>query len=185
MGEEYHGKIEALLITPRSMPGMHVEIADVVWEGFMGDKHFGLTMKSNSSQKAYPKGTEVRNLRQISIVSIEELEDVAKAMNLPTLDPAWVGANMLVSGVLGLTQLPSGSRLYFDNGVGIVIEGENLPCTTAGGSLQQQFPDRLDITTAFPKKAIGKRGLVGWVERPGKLTKGEGFLVRLAQDIRT
>lgn len=185
MDEEYHGKVEALLVTPKRMPGNPVDHVDVAWEGFVGDKHFGLTMKSNSNQKAYAKGTEVRNVRQISIVSVEELKEIAQAMGLPALEPAWVGANMLVSGIPGLTQLASGSRMYFDNGVGIVIEGENLPCTTAGGSLQQQFPNHPEITTAFPKKAIGKRGLVAWVERPGKVTVGEGFLVRLSQDIRS
>ena len=185
MGEEYRGRIESLLITPKFMPGNPVDEVDVAFEGFAGDKHFGMTMKSNSYQKAYPKGTEVRNVRQISIVSVEELAQVAQNMELPAIEPAWVGANMLVSGIPSLTKLPKGSRLYFDNGVGIVIEGENLPCTTAGGSLQQQFPDRPEITTAFPKQAIGKRGLVGWVERPGKLTKGEGILVRLAEDVQS
>jgi hypothetical protein len=185
MADEQRGRVEALLVTPKMMPGTEVAQVEVAWEGFVGDKHFGLTRLASSSQKPYPKGAEVRNVRQISIVSVEELDQVAKNMKLPVLHPEWVGANMLVSGIPSLTQLPSGSRLYFDNGVGIVIEGENLPCTTAGGSLQQQFPDRPDITTSFPKKAIGKRGLVGWVERPGKLSKGEGFFVRLAKDIRT
>ncbi len=184
MGQEFCGRVETILVTPKFMPGTPVDEVDVAWEGFVGDKHYGLTMKAGSAQKPYPKGTEVRNIRQISIVSSEELKEVAEAMGLPGIEPAWVGANLLVSGIPGLTQLPSGSRLYFDNGVGIVIEGENLPCTTAGGSLQQQFPDRPEITTAFPKKAIGKRGLVAWVERPGKLISGEGFLVRLSQDIR-
>ncbi len=185
MGQEYRGRVEALLVTPKSMPGNLVNAVEVAWEGFVGDKHFGLTMKSNSNQKVYPKGTEVRNVRQISIVSIEELKLITEAMDLPSIEPAWIGANLLVSGVPGLSQLPYGSRMYFDNGVGIAIEGENLPCTTAGGSLQHQFPDRPEITTTFPKKAIGKRGLVAWVERPGKLITGEGFLVRLSQDIRS
>lgn len=185
MGEEYRGRIEAILVTPKTMPGSPVDEVEVAWEGFVGDKHFGLTMKSNSYQKAYPKGTEVRNVRQISIVSVEELQQVADAMGLPRIDPAWVGANLLVSGIPNLTQLPGGSRLYFENGVGIAVECENLPCTTAGGSLQKQFPDHPDITSAFPKKAIGKRGLVGWVERTGRLRKGEGILVRLAEDVQS
>ncbi|HEY4717788.1 MAG TPA: hypothetical protein VIH14_02125 [Anaerolineales bacterium] len=185
MGQEYRGRIETILITPQYMPGSPVDEVEVAWEGFVGDKHFGLTMKAGSSQKPYPKGAEVRNVRQISIVSIEELDQIAKALDLPVVEPNWVGANLMVSGIPELTQLPSGSRLYFDNGVGIVVEGENLPCTTAGGSLQQQYPDRPELTTIFPKKAIGRRGLVGWVERPGKLIKGEGILVRLAQNIRT
>jgi hypothetical protein len=182
---DMQGKVEALLITPDYMPGTLIDEVEVHWEGFVGDKHYGLTRPAGSSQKPYPKGAEVRNVRQISIVSVEELAEVAAAMGLPRVEPAWVGANMLVSGVPGLTQLPSGSRFYFENGVGIVVEGENLPCTTAGGSLQSQFPDRPEITTAFPKKAFGKRGLVAWVERPGTIRKGESVLVRLATDIKT
>src|SRR3970040_2989795 len=166
MGQEYRGRIETILITPQYMPSNNLDEVEVSWEGFVGDKHFGLTMKAGSSQKPYPKGAEVRNVHQISIVSIEELDQIAKALDLPVVEPNWVGANLVGSGIPELTQLPSGSRLYFDNGVGIVVEGENLPCTTAGGSLQQQYPDRPELTTIFPKKAIGRRGLGGWVERP-------------------
>jgi len=184
MAKDMKGQVEALVITPEWMPGNPVDEVQVTWEGLVGDKHYGLTMKAGSSQKPYPKGTEVRNVRQISIVSAEELNEIAEAMQLPVVKPAWVGANVMLSGIEGLTQLPPGSRLYFENGVGIVIEGENMPCTTAGGSLQKQYPDRIDITSAFPKKAIGKRGLVGWVERPGTIRKGENVLVRLAQDVR-
>src|SRR3990172_6912831 len=185
MAEELQGRVEALCMTPKDLPSHQVDEVQVHWEGLPGDKHYGLTMKAGSSQKPYPKGSEVRNVRQISIVSAEELNAVAESMQLPTIDPSWVGANLMLSGVPGLTQLPSGSRLYFENGVGIVIEGENMPCTTAGGSLQNQFPDRPELTTAFPKKAIGKRGLVASVEKPGLIPKGEAVTIRLAQDIRS
>lgn len=181
---DLQGKVEALLVTPKSMPGTPVDEVEVTLEGFVGDKHFGFTMKSNSYQKQYPKGSQVRNVRQISIVSVEELHEVARDLDLPAIEPAWVGANILLSGIPGLTQLPKGSRLYFENGVGIAVEGDNLPCTTAGGSLQSAFPDRQDITSAFPKKALGKRGLVAWVEKPGVIRKGEGVLVRLAEDVQ-
>ena len=152
--------------------------------GFKGDKHYGLTMQANSSQKPYPKGAEVRNVRQVSIVSVEELEQIAANMDLPKVEPAWVGANLMLSGVPDLTHLPPGSRLYFENGVGIVVEGENEPCTTAGGSLQSQYPNRPDITTSFPKNAIGKRGLVAWVEKPGLIRKGERVTIRTAENVR-
>ncbi|MEX2143014.1 MAG: MOSC domain-containing protein [Anaerolineales bacterium] len=185
MAKDLHAKVESLLITPQFMPGNPVDEVEVTWEGFVGDKHYGLTMRANSSQKPYPKDSEVRNVRQISIVSEEELTTVAASMELPAIEPGWVGANLMLSGVPGLTQLPSGSRLYFENGVGIVIEGENLPCTTAGGSLQKKFPDRPELTTAFPKKAIGKRGLVAWVEKPGIIRKGETVMIRRAEDIHT
>jgi hypothetical protein len=185
MANDLHGKVEALCLTLGLLPSHQVDEVQVHWEGLEGDKHYGLTMKANSSQKPYPKGAEVRNVRQISIVSVEELGAVAANLELPTIDPSWVGGNLLLSGVPGLTQLPSGSRLYFENGVGIVVEGENLPCVTAGGSLQGQFPGRPELTTAFPKKAMGKRGLVAWVEKPGVIRKGESVIIRLAEDIRT
>jgi hypothetical protein len=182
---DMHGKVETLLITNKDLPSTPVDQVDVTIEGFVGDKHFGHTMKANIYQKEYPKGTIVRNVRQISVVSAEELADVAKAMELPGIEPSWVGANMLISGVPDLTQLPSGSRLYFEGGVGLVVECENLPCTTAGGSLASQFPDRPELANQFPKKAIRKRGLVGWVERPGVIRKGEKVLVRLAEDVQS
>lgn len=182
---DIQGKVLALQITDELIPSRPVDELQVAWEGLVGDKHFGLTMKANNSQKPYPKGEEIRNVRQISIVSEEELKQIAEAMDLPNVEPEWVGANLMVSGIPNLTKLPSGSRFYFENGVGIVVEGENAPCVTAGGSLQDQYPDRPDITTAFPKKAIGKRGIVAWVEKPGTIRKGEIVTVRLAQDVRS
>lgn len=184
MAADMQAKVEAISISPAELPSSAVEQVEVKWEGLVGDKHFGLTMKAGSSQKPYAKGEEVRNVRQVSIVSAEELRQVATALEVPNVEPAWVGANLMLSGIPDLTKLPSGTRLYFENGVGIVIEGENMPCTTAGGSLQDQFPDRPDITTAFPKKAIGKRGLVAWVEKPGLIRKGESVTVRLAADVK-
>jgi hypothetical protein len=182
---DMQGKVEAISITPGLLPSSAVDEVEVKWEGLVGDKHFGLTRKAGSSQKPYTKGEEVRNVRQVSLVSAEELKEVAENMGLPNIDPAWIGGNLMLSGIPSLTQLPSGSRLYFENGVGIVVEGENLPCTTAGGCLQAQYPDQADLTSAFPKRAIGKRGLVAWVERPGTIRKGEKVLVRLPQDIRS
>jgi MOSC domain-containing protein YiiM len=181
---DMQGKVQAISLTPGLLPSSVVDQVEVTWEGLVGDKHFGLTMKAGSSQKPYAKGVEVRNVRQVSIVSAEELKQVAENMDLPGIQPTWVGGNLMLSGIPGLTQLPSGSRLYFENGVGIVVEGENMPCTTAGGCLQQQYPNQPDLTSAFPKKAIGKRGLVAWVEKPGTIRKGESVIVRLAQDVK-
>lgn len=183
MADDMQGTLEAISITPDKLPSATLEEIEVKWEGLPGDKHFGMTMKAGSKQLPYPKGTEVRNVRQVSIVSAEELRQVADSMNVPNIEAAWVGGNLMLSGIPNLTQLPSGSRLYFEGGVGIVVEGENMPCTTAGGSLQAQFPDRPDMTTAFPKKAIGKRGLVAWVEKPGVIRKGEKVTVRFAENV--
>jgi hypothetical protein len=183
MSEDMHGTLESISITRNLLPSESLDQIEVKWEGLQGDKHFGLTMKAGSKQAPYAKGSEVRNVRQVSIVSREELQQIAETMSLPHVEPAWVGGNLMLSGIPNLTQLPSGSRLYFEGGVGIVIEGENMPCTTAGGSLSEQYPDRPELTTAFPKKAIGKRGLVAWVEKPGVIRKGEKVTVRLAENV--
>lgn len=185
MVSDLHGRVEVVLITPKLLPGIPVDEIQVTWEGFVGDKHYGLTMKSTSQQKHSPKGTEVRNVRQVSIVSVEDLAAAAANLGIQRIDAAWVGANLLLSGIPNLTQLPSGSRLYFEGGVGIAVEGENLPCTTAGGCVQEHFPDREGITTAFPKRALGKRGLVAWVEKPGRIRTGESVLVRPAAALHT
>lgn len=187
MGKMLTGKVEALLISPPDsyLPARTVDEVEVTWEGFVGDKHSGLTMRANSYQKRYPKGAEIRNVRQISIVSDEELAQIAASLGVPEVQAGWVGANLLVSGIPDLTQLPSGSRLYFEGGVGLVVEGENLPCATAGGSVQEQYPEREGIGRLFPKQAIGKRGLVSWVEKPGAIRVGESVQVRRAEDVKS
>lgn len=183
MAEDMHGVVEAISVTPELLPSTPMDQVEAKWEGLVGDKHFGLTMKANKFQAPYSKGTEVRNVRQISILSAEELAEIAGAMGVERVEPAWLGGNLLLSGIPNLTKLPAGSRIYFEGGAGIVVEGENMPCVTAGGCLADQYPGRPELKTAFPKMAIGKRGLVAWVEKPGLIRTGEKVTVRLAEDV--
>lgn len=183
MSEALKGRVEAVLILPpdNDAKAQIQEEVEVAWEGFVGDKHFGATKRASSSQKAYPKGTEVRNTRQVSIVSLEELKEVAQALGVPRVEPDWVGANLMVSGIPNLTKLPPGTRFHFSDGVGLVVEGENMPCTTAGKTVQANYPGRDGLTRAFPKFALGKRGLVAWVERPGRIRAGEDVQVSITE----
>ena len=184
MKENGTGRVEAVLIQPpgEGAASELVEQVEVQWDGFVGDKHFGATKKAGSSQKPYPKGTQVRNTRQVSVVSVEELALIAQALGVPEVKPEWVGANMLVSGIGDVTKLPPGSRLHFESGVGLVVEGENMPCTTAGAVVQENYPEMESITSDFPKQALGKRGLVAWVERPGTIRQGEAVTLQLAEN---
>ena len=51
--------------------------------GIVGDKHIGVMMKSDARQTAtYTRGTLIRNNRQWSAVSVEELAEVAQKMGL-------------------------------------------------------------------------------------------------------
>ena len=178
MSENGSGRVEGLYIKPKGETTRSVQEANVAWGGFEGDKHFGETRSASSSQKPYPKGTEVRNTRQISLVSVEEMGQIAQALGVDKLEAEWLSANVLVSGVADLTKLPAGSRLHFENGVGLVVEGANPPCTTAGGIVQENYPEQEGLTSAFPKQAIGRRGIVAWVERPGTISPGESIEVR-------
>lgn len=153
----------------------------VTFEGFEGDRHAGLTMRSGSRQPAYPRGTEIRNTRQISLVSVEELDEAARALGVPELRPEWLGANVLLREIPQLTRLPPGTRLYFLHGVTLVIEGENHPCAKAGKSVQAAYPALHGLARAFPKAAAHRRGLVAWVERPGAIMPGDSVVAELPE----
>jgi len=100
------------------------------WGGLVGESHGGLTRPSCSRVTAqYPRNTEIRNTRQVSIVSREELAQIAAAMMLDgDLEPAWIGASVVVSGLPNLTHLPPGSRLQAPSGATVVVDMENRPC---------------------------------------------------------
>lgn len=149
-----------------------VNAVDVGFEGFAGEDHGGLTRRSCSRVKAqWPKGTTIRNTRQITIISDQELAEISTAMGLDEpVDPSWVGANLVLRGIPQLTQLPPSSRLIFDGGLGLVIDMENGPCRLPGAVIDQHYPGKGKL---FPKAALGRRGVTAWVERTGGLSVGE------------
>ncbi|MCE3520242.1 hypothetical protein LXJ58_36400, partial [Escherichia coli] len=79
---------------------------DLTFEGIRGDYHAGLTRRSGGREPWYPRGTEMRNERHISILAVDELEAIAKAMGLAHIKPEWIGANMVVDGIPSLSMLP-------------------------------------------------------------------------------
>jgi hypothetical protein len=163
-----------------SLASTPVDSVEVGWEGFVGDKHSGLTMRANVRQPHYPRGTEIRNTRQVSIVSDTELAETAESLGLPLIEPGWLGANLLLSGVPELTRLPPGTRLFFPDRAVIVVDSENDPCTGPGREICAAYPDRAELRPQdYPKAALHRRGLVGWIERPGTIRAGDQVLVML------
>lgn len=146
--------------------------------GIVGDFHAGLTRKSTSREPWYPRGTEVRNDRQITIVSDVELAEVAALMGLAEIAPGWIGANLVLSGLHNLTLTPVGTRVFFTGGVTLQLEGENAPCRIAGKSIGDHVAGREGLDLLFPKLAQHKRGVVASVEKPGVIRAGEGFSLR-------
>jgi hypothetical protein len=148
----------------------------VTFEGFDGDKHAGFTRPADSRTPHYPRGAPIRNDRQVSIVSIEELEQIAAALDVAEIRPEWLGANLALQGIPRLTLLPPNTRLVFAQGAVLVVQQENLPCSGPGKVIQKQY-DRPGLDSAFPKAALHLRGLVACVERPGIIAEGDAVIV--------
>ncbi|RAL22728.1 MOSC domain-containing protein [Thermoflavimicrobium daqui] len=150
-----------------------LEEADLTYGGIPGDRHFGITARADTRQPMYPKDTEIFNRRQISILSVEELDVIAKELGVKAILPEWLGANLLISGLSNLTQLTMGSRLLFPSGAGLVCMGENRPCRFPGEVIQKNLPMVPELEKKFVRAAYKKRGIVCLVERPGTIKPGD------------
>lgn len=161
---------DSLIKTPR-------QSLELTLEGIAGDKHAGFTKPADARDPGIKRGTPVRNWRQWSAVSTHELELIAKAMDISSLDPALLGANITFSGCENLTQIPKGSSIIFQSGLILTVEGENLPCLGPGEEIAKVFP-QVEANT-FPKAAMHLRGLVGVVYVPGMMSVGDKARVKV------
>jgi hypothetical protein len=136
-----------------------------------GEAHGGLTRPSCSRVLGqYPRNTEIRNTRQFSIVSAEDLAAIATEMGLDTLDPALVGATMVIDGIPDFSHLPPSSRLQGANGATLVVDMNNRPCTLPARPIETRHPG---FGKKFKPAAAARRGITAWVEREGSFTLGE------------
>jgi len=160
-----------------------VETLPLTFEGIIGDVHAGHTRRSGGREPWYPRGTEMRNERQLSIVAPDEMAIVAERMGLAEIRPEWIGANLLLEGVPMLSMLPSGTMLFFKGGGTIKIDGQNAPCRVAGRSIAEHagMADHDAGSLLFPKVSRRLRGLVGWVEKAGVISAGEEVSVRVPE----
>jgi len=158
-----------------------IDSLSLTYGGIEGDHHEGSTRKSGPREPWYPRGTEMRNERQLSILAGDEIREITRRMDIPELKPEWIGANMLLDGIENLTRLPPRTLLFFEGGVTLKIDGDNNPCRDAGSRIAAQYPGRDELELQFAKVARGLRGLVAWVEKPGRITVGEHFEARIPQ----
>ncbi len=157
--------------------------AQVTLEGFAGDVHAGLTRPSDGRTQFYPRGTPIRNSRQVSLVSTEELALIAAGLGLGTLPAEWLGANLLLSGLPHLTFLPPNTRLFFPGGAVLLVSGENKPCVEPGKVLQAHYPELPDLVNAFVKAGLHRRGLVATVERAGVIAAGDTLRAEIPDQV--
>ena len=152
---------------------------DLELGGIPGDRHFGLTRVSGGRDaRRYPRGTTILNRRQISVISAEETAEIAAALGVSEVRPEWLGANLVISGLRGLTGLPPGSRLVFPSGATLVSEGENDPCVKPGRVMAEALPGTPGLPASFVRAALRRRGIVAVVERGGVVRPGDGVEVR-------
>ncbi|MEP3435594.1 MAG: MOSC domain-containing protein [Hoeflea sp.] len=151
------------------------------FDGIEGDYHAGPTRKSGGREPWYPRGTEMRNERQISIVAADELALAAAQMGIDRIDPEWIGANLVIDGIALVSMLPPRTQLFFEGGVTLRIDGDNGPCLIAGASIAKNFPemDETSLALGFVKAAKRRRGVVAWVEKPGVINKGEAVTAHI------
>jgi hypothetical protein len=176
----FSGHVEKLLLRPTRYEGFEkAAIARLMlrFAGPEGDCHGGLTRSSDSrTVQLYKRDTEIRNVRQVTILAEEELTETAKALAIPAIDPSWFGANMVVSGIPDFTLLLPSTRLQFPSGAVLVVDMENLPCRQIAEVVGQQHPGvRFDVVAA----ATHRRGVTAWVEREGEIKPGDTVSVWL------
>lgn len=168
------GRVDAIAVNrdlETDLSTERVESIPVTYAGFEGDDHGGLTRKSCVRVRAqYTQGTEIRNVRQVSIVSTEDLAQIAEIMEVSHLEPEWLGANLCLSGIPDFTLVPPSSRLIFSGGASLVVDMENGPCQYPGMIIERHIPGFGD---RFAKAALTLRGVTAWVEREGVINAGD------------
>ena len=155
--------------------------------GFDGDKHAGHSREAWDGEWE-PQGTLRRNERQWSAVSLEELAEISRQLDLTdVLQPATVGANLCVSGIPEFSLLPRGSKLVFPSGAKLTIEEYNPPCAEMGEQIARRYVTRSGETLtpqSWLRPASGRRGVIGVVDVPGAIHPGDRFEVQVWEEPR-
>ncbi|MES0825967.1 MOSC domain-containing protein [Ruegeria sp. SCP11] len=170
---EYKGKVVWLghVPTGESIRANAVDALDLGFSGDRGSRHEGVNRGACVRVKnLYPQGTEIRNVRQLSVLSEEEITATAEEMGLDQLDPSFLGASIVLRGIPDFTHIPPSSRLQVAGGATITVDMENRPCVLPGREIETDLPG---YGAAFKPAAQGRRGITAWVERPGELKLGD------------
>ncbi|WP_293440644.1 MOSC domain-containing protein [Planktotalea sp.] len=142
----------------------------LTFAGYAAEFHAGLTRPSCSRVKQqYPRYTEIKNTRQLSIVSQEELDFIAADIGLETLAPHLIGASVVIEGIQDWSHVPPSSRLVSEGGPGLIIDMENRPCHLPAPFIEVENPG---LGKSFKTAAKGRRGVTASVEQEGVLQIG-------------
>ncbi len=178
----FKGVVRSLLTcedSSQSIVSNPLDSVFVSFEGFPQDTHSGLTRKACTRfPNLYPEGTLISNSRQLTIVSTEELNEIARSMEIDLLEPGWLGANIELESIPDITLLPPSTRLVFSSKATLVVDIENRPCAYPAQIIDQHYPGK---GRKFVKRAMHKRGITVRVEREGNLQCGDSVDVFFPQ----
>ncbi len=151
-------------------------------DGFISDRHRGFSRVCWEGDTE-PEGTVRRNNRQWSGVSEEELAEIREALDLDrALTAEDLGTNVCIRGIEGFSALPKGSKLVFPSGAVLVVEDYNPPCTDMGDKIAGLYAKRSGeplTRKQFLTEARKKRGVVGSIDVPGEIFKGDEITVKI------
>lgn len=124
-------------------------------------------------KRGFVKGQEMLNYRQVSIISLEEMQEVlSKLSRVDEYHFGHLGENILVSGVDRLSKIACGSVMLFKRdgkyrNPSLFVTGENEPCVWPGRNVNEENP------SFFVKCAMGLRGVTAMVLTSGKVEPGD------------
>lgn len=150
-----------------------LDLAGIVSRGFRSSKYRGFTRTADRRSPWLPLGAEVRNTRQLSLLSIEDLEHLSQALSVPLIKPEWLNANVLVAGLPNFSLVPRGSRFIFPDGLTLIVEDRAAPCRNSGNAVKAHYPERETLEFEFVRAATSLRGVLCSVERSGRAMVGD------------
>lgn len=188
--ETLHGKVEAVLIS-RSGNGTSEQIEKIqvyANRGVKGDVHYGSTRlldvrESELRRFGLPKGIQIYNSRQFSAISQEEIQIVAQTMGLANIEYGLLGENLVFSGINNLSDLPTGSLIFFKKGDEIrtavlKVEAQNNPCEIPANNIQEATPD-VQPNVPFQTAAYKRRGITGIIYSSGFIKAGDEIEIKI------
>jgi hypothetical protein len=108
----------------------------------------------------------------VSIVAAEELARIAAELGLDRVEPAWLGASVLVEGIPDFSHLPPSSRLQGPDGVTLTVDMQNRPCMFPAKTIDDAHPGK---GKRFKEVALGLRGRDGLGGASGVLRIGDAL----------
>ncbi len=176
MGKLFAKVVSVHLGTEGNLGKVPAKYLQTELDGFVGDRHRSFS-RENWAHDKQAEGVVRRNERHWSAISIEELAQIERDMDLKEpLTAASIGVNICLSGVPSFSRLPKGTIFKFPSGAELMVEEYNPPCKEMGEKLAITYTTNSGkdlIFSDFSKAAKLSRGLIGVVEVAGRINVGD------------